>query len=511
MYLTQGLHRALQAKPAAIATICGDRVRTIAEQGDRVARLASGLRSLGVAEGDRVAILAMNSDRYAEYLLAVPWAGAVVNPVNIRWSATEVAYSLRDSDTRVLLVDDAFSPMVPALTAEWPQLATLVHCGDGPTPEGMVSYEELVASSSPAPDVRREGDDLAGLFYTGGTTGFPKGVMLSHANLVTSSFGCMTTGRFLPPGSVFLHAAPMFHLADLAAWVSQTARGGTHVMVPFFEPKAVLDAIQAHSVTDVLLVPTMIQMLVDHPDISQYDLSSLERVMYGGSSIAEGVLRRTMEVLPNVQMIQAYGMTELAPAATLLTHEDHHGRYLRSAGKAAPHTEVEIRDESGIAVPTGTVGEICVRGGNVMLGYWNKPEETAAALKDGWMHTGDGGYLDDDGFVYVVDRIKDMIVSGGENVYSAEVETALSKHPAVLASAVIGLPDEQWGERVHACVVLAPNAVATAEELASFCKEHIAGYKTPRSVDFVDELPISGAGKILKRELRARYAEQAEA
>ncbi|WP_183093247.1 acyl-CoA synthetase [Nocardioides stalactiti] len=511
MYLTQGLHRALQAKPEAIATISGDRVRTIAEHGDRVARLASGLRSLGVTEGDRVAILAMNSDRYAEYLVAVPWAGAVVNPVNIRWSAAEVAYSLEDSDTRVLLVDDAFSPMVPALTAQCAGLTTLVHCGDGPTPDGMVSYEELVASSEPVADVRRSGEDLAGLFYTGGTTGFPKGVMLSHANLMTSSLGGMATGQFLPPGSVFLHAAPMFHLADLAAWCSQTASGGTHVMVPFFEPKAVLDAIQAHAVTDVLLVPTMIQMLVDHPDIGQYDLSSLQRVMYGGSSIAEGVLRRTMEVLPHVRMLQAYGMTELAPVATMLMHEDHHGRNLRSAGRAAPHTEVEIRDELGVAVPNGTVGEICVRGGNVMLGYWNKPEETAAALKDGWMHTGDGGYLDDDGFVYVVDRIKDMIVSGGENVYSAEVETALSKHPAVLASAVIGLPDERWGERVHACVVLAPNAVTTAEELAAFCKEHIAGYKAPRTVDFVTELPISGAGKVLKRELRARYADQAEA
>jgi acyl-CoA synthetase (AMP-forming)/AMP-acid ligase II len=506
MYLTQGLHRSLQATPDAVATVYGDRLRTFREHGSRVARLAAGLKSLGVAQGDRVAILSPNSDRYAEYLHAVPWAGAALNPVNIRWSPAEIAYSINDSDTKVLLIDDAFAGMAPALTAQCSRLTTLIHCGDGPTPDGMLSYEELISTNRPVEDVRRGGDELAGLFYTGGTTGFPRGVMLSHANLLTSALGMIATGDLLTKNSVVLHSAPMFHLADFAVWAGQTLLGGRHVIVPSFDSKVVLDAIQAHRVTDLLLVPTMVQMLVDDPDIEHFDLSSLSRVMYGGSSISEGVLNRTMALLPEVKLTQAYGMTEVAPVATLLGPDEHRGARLRSAGRAAPHAEVRIVDEIGTVVPTGTVGEICVRGGNVMLGYWNKPAETDAALRDGWMHTGDGGYLDDEGFLFVVDRIKDMIVTGGENVYSAEVESALSKHPAVRASAVIGLPSEQWGEMVHACVVKVPGSEVTVEELQVFVRQQIAAYKTPRSIDFLKTLPMSGAGKVLKRELRAAYA-----
>lgn len=502
MYLTQGLHRAVQATPNKPATVCGDRVRTFAEHGERIARFAGALQALPVAAGQRVAILSLNSDRYAEYLLAVPWSGAAVNPVNIRWSPVEIAYSLNDSDTHVLLIDDAFAPMAPALRAQCPGLTTLIHCGDGPTPEGMLSYEQLIADTAPVSDALRSGDDLAGVFYTGGTTGFPKGVMLSHTNLVTSALGTVASGELLGPGAVFLHAAPMFHLADLAAWAGQVMLGGTHVTVPFFEPTAVLAAVAAHRVTDVLLVPTMIQVLVDHPEVANYDLSSMTRILYGGSVISEGVLTRALALFPGIRMTQAYGMTELAPVATLLLPDDHHGKYLRSGGRAALHAQVQVLDEDGNEVPTGTVGEICVRGANVMLGYWNQPEETAAAVRDGWMHTGDGGYVDEDGFVFIVDRIKDMIITGGENVYSAEVESALSKHPAVAACAVIGLPSDKWGESVHAVVVLAPDASASAEELTTHCKALIAGYKVPRSVSFVDALPMSGAGKVLKRELR---------
>ncbi len=506
MYLTQGFHRSLRQTPDEVATIYGDRVRTFREQGDRVARLAGALRDLGVASDDRVGILSLNSDRYAEYLLAVPWADAVLNPVNIRWSPAEIAYSINDSDTKVLLIDDAFAPMAPALKAQCAGLTTMIHCGDGPTPDGMLAYEEILAAAEPVEDVRRSGDALAGLFYTGGTTGFPKGVMLSHANLTTSSLGMLASSSLLQNDAVLLHAAPMFHLADLAAWLGQVMTGGRHVIVPFFDPKAVCDAIATHKVTDVLLVPTMIQLVVDNPDVGSFDLSSLQHILYGASSIAEGLLKRTMALLPHVRLAQAYGMTELAPVATLLLPDDHREPYLRAAGRPAAHVELEIRDADGKPVPTGTVGEVCVRGGNVMLGYWNRPQETAAAVRDGWMHTGDGGYLDADGYLYIVDRIKDMIISGGENVYSAEVESALSQHPAVLQSAVIGLPDPEWGERVHAVIVAAPGTEPDPDEIREFVKERIAGYKTPRSFDFVTELPVSGAGKILKRELREQYA-----
>ncbi|HEX7323143.1 MAG TPA: long-chain fatty acid--CoA ligase [Mycobacterium sp.] len=504
MHLTQGLHRAIQATPNKVATVFGDRQRTFAEHADRVARLAAGLRGLGIEPGDRVGILSLNSDRYAEYLLAVPWAGAVVNPVNIRWSPVEIAYALNDSATRCLLVDDVFSPIGQELRQSCADLRWLIYCGEGPIPDPMIGYEDLIAGHDPMPDTRRCGDDLAGLFYTGGTTGFPKGVMLSHRNMATSALGTVASGQLLRDGSVFLHAAPMFHLADLAAWTGQVMLGGTHVMVPAFTPQAVLDAVQAHGVTDVLLVPTMIQMLIDHPSFGDYDLGSVRRILYGGSSISRGLLDRVIRLLPDVHLTQAYGMTEASPVLTLLWPKDHQGEHLGSAGRAAPHAEIQIIDTSGNVLPAGQTGEICGRGDNIMLGYWNKPQESAAVLVDGWYRTGDAGYLDEQGFLFVVDRIKDMIVTGGENVYSAEVENALSTHPAVAASAVIGLPDERWGERVHAVVVTAPGAHVSATELQDHVRTRLANYKLPRSIEFVDELPLSGAGNVLKRELRER-------
>jgi len=297
----------------------------------------------------------------------------------------------------------------------------------------------------------------------------------------------------------------MFHLADLAYWGATLLLGGSHVILPGFDPAKVLATIASSRVTDVLLVPTMIQILVDHPQVTEYDLTSLTSVVYGASPITQAVLERAMKAFPSAGFTQAYGMTELSPVATILTPADHERGHLRSAGRAAPHAEVRVVDPDGAAVPNGTVGEIIVRGGHVMGGYWNKPTETRAALRDGWMHTGDGGYLDDQGYLYVVDRIKDMIITGGENVYSAEVENAVARHRAVAQCAVIGLPDPDWGERVHAVVVLHPGATLTLAELREHTRTLIAGYKAPRSVEIAEALPISGTGKVLKRELRKKY------
>ncbi|MRH86873.1 long-chain-fatty-acid--CoA ligase [Nocardia sp. SYP-A9097] len=505
MYLTQGLHRAAQQTPDAAMTIFGDRTRTFREGRDRIARLAGALRELGVGDGDRVGMLGLNSDRYHEYLLAVPWANAVLNPVNIRWSPAEIAYSLRDSGTAVLLVDDAFAAMLPTLRQEHPELTTVIHCGDGPTPEGALSYEGLIAGAKPIEDARRGGTELAGVFYTGGTTGFPKGVMLSHANLAASALGSVASGHLFESGVRFLHAAPMFHLADLAGWYGTVLLGGTQVMIPSFDPVATMTAIEKHGVTGTVLVPVMIQLLVDHPAAAEHDLSSVRHVMYGASPISAAVLERAMKAFSGAGFVQAYGMTELSPIATLLSPADHIAGRLRSAGRAMPHSEVRIVDADGIEVPRGTVGEIVVGGGHVMLGYWNRPEDTAAAVRDGWMHTGDGGYMDEDGYIYIVDRLKDMIVSGGENVYSTEVENAIAAHPAVAACAVIGVPDQDWGERVHAVIVCQPGQQVNAEEIREHTKSRIAGYKAPRTIDVVDALPVSGAGKILKRELRQQY------
>ncbi|MEV8372149.1 long-chain fatty acid--CoA ligase [Kribbella sp. NPDC056861] len=506
MYLTQGLHRALQQTPDALMTVCGERRQTVRQVADRVARLAGALRGLGVADGDRVAMLSLNSDRYHEYLLAVPWANAVLNPVNVRWSPAEIVYSLQDSATTVLLVDDAFAPMLPGLREAYPELTTVIHTGDGELPAGALAYEELIAGAEPIKDARRGGDELAGVFYTGGTTGFPKGVMLSHSNLMVSALGSTASGSLMSPGACLLHVAPMFHLADLAAWCAVLSLGGSHVFVPAFDPVAVFTAIAEQRITNVLLVPVMIQLLVDHPAVSEYDLTSLQAILYGASPIAQAVIERTMKVFPNALLTQAFGMTELAPVATLLSPADHREPTLqRSAGRAAPHSEILVADPDDHEVPRGTVGEILVRGGHVMLGYWNQPNESAQVLRGGWMHTGDVGYLDDAGYLFVVDRLKDMIVTGGENVYSAEVENAVAKHPGVASCAVIGVPDPEWGERVHAVVVLQPGVALTHDAVRAHVKTLIAGYKAPRSTDFVAALPISGTGKILKRELRKQY------
>ena len=510
MYLTQALHRAVQQYPNRIAVRFGDRQSTFLQFVDRVARLAGALQALGMQTGDRVAMLSLNSDRYLEYQMAVPWGGGVLNPCNIRWSAAEILYSLEDSGSSILLVDETFRAVVDQLRDKSTTLREVVYCGDGEPPAGMHSYEALLAKTGPIPDAVRRGEDLAGIFYTGGTTGFPKGVMLSHTNMCSSALAIHSEG-LAAPGGTYLHAAPMFHLADMGFSNVHWIEGNTHVIFPAFNPEGVLDTLERDRVTHVLLVPTMIQMLVDHPAMKNpRDLSALKTIVYGASPISEAVLERAMAALPGVGFVQAYGMTELAPLATVNPAYYHtvEGRKLgklRSAGRASYCIELSIVDAEGREAPRGTVGEVVVRGPNVMQGYWNKPDLTAQAVRDGWMHTGDGAWMDEDGFIYIADRLKDMIITGGENVYSAEVENALAQHPAVAACAVIGVPSDEWGESVHAVVVRKPGQDVAGDALIAHSKSLIAGYKCPRSVDFVDALPLSGAGKVLKTKLREPF------
>ncbi|MEU0984626.1 long-chain fatty acid--CoA ligase [Streptomyces griseus] len=503
MYLTQPLHRALQQFPDRPMTICGDRVRTTREVVDRVARLAASLVGLGVRDGDRVGILARNSDRYHEFFFASWWMGAAAHPVNIRWSPAEIGYALDDSLTEVLLVDDAFAHLAPDLKERCPGLHTLIHCGDGPTPQGMLGYEELVAGFDPVPDIRQGDDEPALLLYTGGTTALPKGVATSHRRLLTSMHGSMLVSRAVEPGSVTLLTAPLFHIAAFCSWHNQNVVGGTQVFLPAFSAEGFLDAVQRHRVTSCILVPAMVQAICEHPQRERYDVSSLRTVTYGGAGSPESLLHRAMKAFPRAGFTQGYGMTETG-VLTVLGREEHRegGTRLRSAGRATAGVEIAVVGPAGRPLPAGEVGEVVTRGGHVMLGYWRKPELTHEALKDGWFHTGDAGYLDEDGYLYLVDRLKDMIITGGENVYSAEVENAVASHPAVATCAVIGVPDPQWGERVHAVVVLRPGHTPTADGIRAHTKSLVAGYKAPRSVEFVETLPMSAAGKVLKRLLR---------
>jgi long-chain acyl-CoA synthetase len=508
--LPQLIRSNVQRHPGAAATRFQGREWSWREVQDRVARLAASLHALGMAEGDRAAALALNSDRYFEFYFGVSWAGGVFVPVNNRLAPAEYTHWLNDSGSKVLFVGDPYVEAVDGIRDRLESVCHFVYMGDGEAPEGYLAFEELVNAHAPVAASRRGGDDMAGLFYTGGTTGRSKGVMLSHRNL---TYNVLQARPFIHVAldDVFLHAAPMFHLADGFFLMLGTTVGCTHVIVPAFEPTLALKTLQDEKIRTALLVPTMINMVVNHPEIARYDLSSLRRLVYGASPMPEAVIRKAMEVIPGVDFFQAYGQTEASPVITVMGPEYHtvsgpKAGKLKGAGRVAAGIELAILDEQGRELPTGEVGEVCIRGDNVMLGYWNLPEVTAETLRGGWLHTGDGGRLDEEGMLFIVDRVKDMIVSGGENVYSAETEQAVYAHPAVAECAVIGIPHESWGEQVHAIVRLKDGYSLTAKDLIDHCKAQIAGYKCPKSVEFRDEhLPLSGAGKILKKDLRAPY------
>lgn len=510
MQLTSIVRRAAQINANGIATIYQDRQQTWSEFVARVAKLAGALQNAGMGTGDRVALLSLNSDRYVEYFYGVVWGGGAMMPMNVRWSPAECAYAINDAGAEILIVDDAFSAAAPVIQEAAKGLKTLIYCGDGDTPDGMLNYETILAAADPAKDADRGGDDLAGVFYTGGTTGFPKGVMLSHTNLYVGGISNSEALKVMDE-SIYLHAAPMFHIADAIWFTALSFAAGTHVVIPMFTPQATLEAIQTHRPTHTLLVPVMLQMVLQYPEFDSYDVSSLDLIAYGASPITESVLVEGFRKFPTSEFLQAFGQTELSPVATILDTKFHvmdgpNAGKLRSAGRPTRIVEIRIVDENDHEVPRGDVGHITVKGPVTMLGYWNKPEATAETIKDGWVYTGDAGYMDEEGFVFLMDRLKDMVVSGGENVYSAEVENALSQHPAVATSAVIGIPSEQWGESVHAIVILNLGAEADVDELKAHCHTLIAGYKCPRTIDFrTDPFPLSGANKVLKTELRKPY------
>lgn len=504
------LQRVVQQRAEKIATIDGDRRHSWKEFHQRVSQFAGALQDLGVSRGSRVAILSMNSDRYLEAMFAIPWAGGVYVPVNTRLAAPEVEYWMSNSESEVLLVDRQFLPMLDHLRASLPNLKHIVFMDNGDAPEGLAHYEDLLSAASSVDAFPAEPQDLVALYYTGGTTGRSKGVMLSHHNMLFNAMQGMVIQSYTGD-EIYLHAAPMFHAADAYNAICFCLLGGTHVFTPGFDPKRVLQLIVEEKVTRILLVPTMVGMVMSYPDLDDYDISSLKSIFYGASPMPEAVLKAAMQKYPKMEFMQAYGQTEAAPVLTVLMPEDHvpegpRSRLLKSAGKAAAGVTLVILDDNDQEVPRGEIGQVCAKGDNVMMGYLGMEETTAETLKNGWLHTGDGAYMDDEGYIFIVDRVKDMIISGGENVYSVEVENALYKHPAVESCAVIGVPSEQWGEQVHAVIQTKAGVDASEESIIAHCKELIAGFKCPRSVSLQsDPLPLSGAGKILKTELRKPF------
>ena len=488
------LRRAERVAGDRVAVTCGATRLTYAEMADRCRRLGGALHNLGLMTGDRVAVVGPNCHRYLELYQGVPGAGMVIVPLNTRHTAAELNYALDDGGVRVVFAGAGIE------VKDFPDCVEHVFdLGD--------QYESLIEHAPAREFAEPHEDELAGLFYTGGTTGAAKGVMLTHRNLVANAAHFQCVWPF-GPDMRWLVTAPMFHAAGTVGVLATVWHGGHHIVQGAFEPIEALDLMTEQSATHTLVVPTMLAALSEEQLARPRALPTLKGISHGGSPIATQTLRRAHAAFPQTELLHLYGATETAPLVTALRHEEDllDDPRIRACGQPIPGVEVEIAAIGAGRAKQGEVGEVLVRGANVMRGYWNKPEQTADVFTDGWYRSGDVGYQDEHGYVYLVDRAKDMIVTGGENVYGSEVEEALYAHEAVLEAAVFGVPDEHWGEAVHAVVV--PRVEVDPAELIAHCRTLIAGYKVPKEIELRSEpLPKSGAGKVLKRDLRAPHWE----
>jgi acyl-CoA synthetase (AMP-forming)/AMP-acid ligase II len=481
------LDRAARYYAQRTALASEGRRSTFRELYDRVAGLAALLTRRGVRKGDRLALLLPNGPDYVELVYACSWLGAIAVPLNTRLSVTEIDRVLANATPRGLIRHSSMPE--PAASVPW---------------QVVVDQELLDVEPDLPPVPLYDPDAMLALIYTSGTTGRPKGVALTHASAMAD---VDHVNYWMPyrEGGVYLHAAPMFHIADFPLMFAAPAVGAAQVTLPRFSAESFCATVERERVTHTVLVPTMINLLTQYADLKAHALGSVEVLGYGGSPMAPELIRRTRAVLPQVKLVQVYGLSETGFLTGLQDHEHTEARLL-SCGRPCPGVDLRVVDEWGQELATGEAGEIVTRGTNVMPGYWNDPQETLAAFRNGMFRTGDIGYQDADGYVYIRDRLKDMIVSGGENVYSGEVEAVLYAHPAIREAAVFGVPDSKWGELVMACVVLKPGQALTVDELIAYCRRSLASYKVPRRVEFSDtDLPISGSGKILKRALRERF------
>lgn len=497
-----------RVRPDHVAQIFEGRETTYGELDRRSSQVAQGLIAEGIRKGARIAFMGKGSDHYFEMLHGAFKAGAVVVGVNWRLAGPEVEYILNDSESEIVFVSKEFYPVIEAVRDKCPKVRKVIAL-DGGHPS-WPSYEEW-RDQFPAedPHVETGPDDDVIQLYTSGTTGYPKGVQLTNANYMSIFDQAERAGwADWNESDRNLVVMPLFHVAGVNVGVIGHAHGCTNIILRDVDPAAILQAIEEHKLTIAFMVPAVILFLTMMPNVKDVDYSSLRYILYGASPIQEDLLLKAQELF-GCEFIQVYGLTETTGGGTVLMPEDHdpaRGK-LRSCGRPSPGVELRIVDENGNALPPGEVGEIVLRSQCVMKGYWNREDATADAIREGWFHTGDAGYLDEEGYVYIHDRVKDMIVSGGENVYPAEVENALFKHPHVADVAVIGVPDDKWGEAVKAIIVPEKGTSPDPQEIIQWAKTQIAGYKVPKSIDFIDALPRNPSGKILRRELRDPYWE----
>jgi acyl-CoA synthetase (AMP-forming)/AMP-acid ligase II len=496
--------------PAAEFAVQDGQRLAYADARDAADRLAHALVHAGLAVGDRLAILGKNSIPYVLAYFGASKAGAVPVPLNYRLAPPELVYILNDAQAKLLVAAAEYRSVIDSIRSELKTVTRFISIGGGRAP-GWDDYEGWVSGEPPTPAARTigDGDDVYQM-YTSGTTGRPKGAVVTHravtANLVQGNL--YLAGEL---GERWLIVAPLYHAAAAVTAFAAVYSGGSLYIMTDFAPAEVVRALSEERIARATLVPAMIQAcLVGVPDVAQRRYDSLRIITYGASPISEQTLRRAIEVF-QCEFVQGYGMTETTAVLTYLPAADHvralreKPELLLSAGRAVAGTDIRIVDEQDRPVVRGAIGQIIARGPQLMRGYWNQAEATAEALRDGWMHTGDAGVMDAEGYIYIQDRVKDMIVSGGENVYPREVEDALFQHPVVADAAVIGVPDERFGEAVKAVIVLREGQSATEQDIIEFCRERLGGYKRPRSVDFVPALPRNPSGKVLKRELREKY------
>lgn len=500
------------------AILCGAERFTYAEFFERCCRLAGALSAAGHQPGDRVAFLSYNCHRLLEGYYGVLLARGVLLPLNIRLSPAEIAFILRNAGVRIVFLDKDFLPLVQAIQPHLPaglRLFLLEHAESVPTGIEPASYDQLLANASPAPfDFSRvEDDSLAELFYTSGTSGDPKGVMMSHRTVYLHALNTLCS-QHLTDRSAYLHTIPLFHANGWGTAHTVTAAGGTHVMLKKFDPERICQLVEQERVTFFSMVPTMATALVHCPALSRSNRTSLEWVMIGGAAASPELIRQLEEKL-GCRAYVGYGLTETSPVLSIayltdsLQNAGQEEKWRRQAmtGRAVVGVELRVVDDKGNDVPRDgqSIGEIVARSDGVMDGYWQQPEDTQAALRDGWLWTGDMAVWDEEGYVLIVDRKKEIIVSGGENISSLEIERALSAHPSVYECAVIAVPDDKWGEVPKGLVVLKENAAATEEDVLAFLRGRIAKFKVPKSVEFLPSLPKGGTGKILKKQLREKY------